>query len=162
MKLGQGCFSYLPDLTDDQITLQIQYALDNSWAVSIEYTDDPHPRNSYWDMWGLPLFDAEKASVILFEVTMCRETNPAKYVKVVAFDNTRGVESCVMSFIVARPKFEPGFRLVRQETKGRILVYTLDSYATHLHQGERYIHPPEYGCRIGDYYDLWIMQNYYL
>ena len=46
MKLTQGCFSFLPDLTDEQITKQIQYAIDKSWAVSIEYTDDPHPRNN--------------------------------------------------------------------------------------------------------------------
>ena len=46
MKLTQGAFSFLPDLTDEQITKQIQYAIDKSWAVSIEYTDDPHPRNS--------------------------------------------------------------------------------------------------------------------
>ena len=38
MKLTQGCFSFLPDLTDEQITKQIQYAIDKSWAVSIEYT----------------------------------------------------------------------------------------------------------------------------
>ena len=35
MKLTQGCFSFLPDLTDEQISKQIQYAIDNSWAVSI-------------------------------------------------------------------------------------------------------------------------------
>ena len=57
MKLTQGCFSFLPDLTDEQITKQIQYAINKSWAISIEYTDDPHPRNNYWEMWGLPLFD---------------------------------------------------------------------------------------------------------
>ena len=31
-----------------------RYALRNGWAISVEYTDDPHPRNSYWEMWGLP------------------------------------------------------------------------------------------------------------
>jgi ribulose bisphosphate carboxylase small subunit len=56
MKLTQGCFSFLPDLTDEQITKQIHYAINKSWAISIEYTDDPHPRNNYWEMWGLPLF----------------------------------------------------------------------------------------------------------
>ncbi|MGY4502850.1 ribulose bisphosphate carboxylase small subunit [Bradyrhizobium sp. GM24.11] len=29
MKLTQGCFSFLPDLTDDQITKQVQYCLTN-------------------------------------------------------------------------------------------------------------------------------------
>src|SRR5215469_14472398 len=57
MRITQGCFSYLPDLTDEQITAQVQFCLDKGWAVNIEFTDDPHPRNTYWEMWGLPMFD---------------------------------------------------------------------------------------------------------
>jgi len=115
MKLTQGCFSFLPDLTDAQITKQIQYALDNSWAISIEYTDDPHPRNSYWEMWGLPLFDIKDPAAVLFEVNMCKKAKPNYYVKVCCFDNTRGVESCVTAFIAQRPAYEPGFKIIRQE-----------------------------------------------
>src|SRR5690606_12716503 len=40
MRLTQGTFSFLPDLTDEQITAQIEYCLKQGWAVSIEYTDD--------------------------------------------------------------------------------------------------------------------------
>jgi ribulose-bisphosphate carboxylase small chain len=65
MKLTQGAFSFLPDLTDEQITKQIQYALDKSWAISIEFTDDPHPRNNYWEMWGLPLFDIKDKNLLI-------------------------------------------------------------------------------------------------
>ena len=53
MRLTQGCFSFLPDLTDEQIRAQAQYCIDNGWAVNLEFTDDPHPRNTYWEMWGL-------------------------------------------------------------------------------------------------------------
>jgi ribulose-bisphosphate carboxylase small chain len=139
MKLTQGCFSFLPDLTDEQITKQIQYAIHKSWAISIEYTDDPHPRNSYWEMWGLPLFDIKDPSAILFELNMARKAKPNCYIKLVAFDNTRGVESSVMSYIVQRPSYEPGFRLVRQEVAGRKLVYTIEAYAPVMKpEGERY------------------------
>jgi|TARA_B110001452_G_scaffold98913_1_gene81899 ribulose-bisphosphate carboxylase small chain len=139
MKLTQGCFSFLPDLTDAQITKQIQYAIDKSWAVSIEYTDDPHPRNSYWEMWGLPLFDIKDPAAILFEINMAKKAKPNFYVKVAGFDNTRGTESCVLSFIVQRPAYEPGFRLVRQEVAGRKLVYTIEAYAPSAKpEGERY------------------------
>ena len=55
MKLRQGTFSFLPDLTDAEIHTQVQYCIDNGWAVSVEYTDDPHPRNTYWEMWGHPM-----------------------------------------------------------------------------------------------------------
>jgi ribulose-bisphosphate carboxylase small chain len=47
------------------------------------------------------------------------------------------VESIVMSFIVNRPKNEPGFRLVRQEAQGRTIRYTVHSYATDRPETER-------------------------
>jgi ribulose-bisphosphate carboxylase small chain len=46
MRLTQGQFSFLPDLTDEEITKQVTYALDQGWAVAVEFTDDPHPRNT--------------------------------------------------------------------------------------------------------------------
>ena len=138
MKLTQGCFSFLPDLTDEQITKQIKYAIDNSWAISIEYTDDPHPRNNYWEMWGLPLFDIKDPAAILFEINMVRKAKPNYYIKCCAFDNARGVESCCLAFIVQRPAYEPGFKLVRQEVTGRQICYTIESYAATKPEGERY------------------------
>jgi ribulose-bisphosphate carboxylase small chain len=139
MKLTQGCFSFLPDLTDAQITKQIEYSLSKSWAISIEYTDDPHPRNSYWEMWGLPLFDIKDPAAVLFEINMVKKAKPNYYIKVASFDNSRGVESCVSAFIVQRPAYEPGFKLIRQEGAGRNIVYTIESYASAAKpEGERY------------------------
>ena len=86
MRITQGTFSYLPDLTDEEITAQIQYALDNGWPVSVEYTDDPHPRNTYWEMWGLPMFDLADAAGVLAEINECRKANPDHYVRVIAYD----------------------------------------------------------------------------
>ena len=57
MRITQGTFSFLPDLTDAEIRAQVDYALAQGWAISVEYTDDPHPRNFYWEMWGNPMFD---------------------------------------------------------------------------------------------------------
>ena len=139
MKLTQGCFSFLPDLTDAQITKQIQYALNKSWAISVEYTDDPHPRNSYWEMWGLPLFDIKDPAAVMYELGECRKANTTGYIKMNAFDASIGTESCVMSFIVNRPSYEPGFYLSRQEVEGRKMAYTINSYSTQgKPQGERY------------------------
>ena len=59
MRITQGTFSFLPDMTDEQIAAQIRYSLQHGWAMSVEYTDDPHPRNSYWEMWAPPAFDLE-------------------------------------------------------------------------------------------------------
>jgi ribulose-bisphosphate carboxylase small chain len=55
-----------------------------------------------------------------------------------AFDSTRGVEPIAMSFIVNRPKTEPGFMLERQEVNGRSLRYTTRGYAATQAEGERY------------------------
>jgi ribulose-bisphosphate carboxylase small chain len=125
MRITQGAFSYLPDLTDRQIFSQIQWAVKNGWSVSVEYTQDPHPLNCYWNMWGLPLFDIKDPNLILAEVNRAIYDNPDNYVKVCCFDNSRGVESCALSFIVSRPWEENGFELIRQEGKGRNIVYTL-------------------------------------
>ncbi len=138
MKLTQGAFSYLPDLTDDQITAQVEYCLSRGWAVSVEYTDDPHPRNTYWDMYGLPMFDLRDAAGVLQEINACRETYPEHYIKVNAFDSTHGWEALQLSFIVNRPAEEPGFALVRTETAGRNLRYTTTAYATDRPAGQRY------------------------
>ena len=59
----------------------------------------------------------------------CRRTFPNHYVKVNAFDATRGVESVRLSFIVNRPAEEPGFSLVREEGAGRNVRYTTRAYA---------------------------------
>jgi len=136
-RLTQGQFSFLPDLTDEQITSQIKYALNQGWAVNIEYTDDPHPRNTYWEMFGMPMFDLKDPAGILMEVNNCRKTFPNHYIRVTAFDSSRGVESPRMSYLVNRPKKEPGFGLVRQEGPGRTVHYTVHSYATDKPEGER-------------------------
>ena len=137
-RLTQGQFSFLPDLTDKQITAQVQYALDKGWSLGIEYTDDPHPRNTYWEMFGNPMFDLKDPAGILMEVNNCRKTHPNHYIRVTAFSAVRGVESVTMSYIVNRPKNEPGFRLERHETDGRTMRYTIHSYATDKPEGERY------------------------
>ena len=74
MRLTQGSFSFLPDLTDEQISLQVKYCLTKTWAVSIEYTDDPHPRNAYWDLWGLPLFDIQDSAAVMFELAAVKKS----------------------------------------------------------------------------------------
>jgi ribulose-bisphosphate carboxylase small chain len=138
MRVTQGTFSFLPELTDEQIARQIDYCLGKGWAVSIEYTDDPHPRNTYWEMFGMPMFDIRDAAGVMTEVNACRKTFPNHYIKINAFDSTRGRESLRLSFIVGRPADEPGFSLVREEGPGRSVRYTTRSYATQRPEGARY------------------------
>ncbi len=137
-RLTQGQFSFLPDLSDAEITLQIEYGLKKGYAWSVEYTDDPHPRNTYWEMFGMPMFDLQDAAGVMMEVKNCRQAFPSHYIRLMAFDSTRGVESIAMSFIVNRPRDEPGFVLERQEIGGRSMRYTTRGYAADKPEGKRY------------------------
>lgn len=141
MRLTQGQFSFLPDLTDEQIEAQVKYALGNGWSIMVEYTDDPHPRNGLWEMWAQPMFDLteDDADVVMRDVRACREAHSDIYVKVVAYDRSLGRQTSAMSFIVNRPEVEPGFKLERQETNDRVIRYTITSYAVDRNpQGTRY------------------------
>ena len=139
MRLTQGCFSFLPDLTDQQIEKQIQYCIRRGWALNVEWTDDPHPRNSYWELWGLPLFDCKDPGSVMFELREARKSCAAGYIRINAFNAAHGTESCCMSFIVNRPSNEPGFYLERQECEGRRIAYTIKSYSVQANpEGGRY------------------------
>lgn len=138
MRITQGAFSFLPDLSDEQITAQVQYCIDNGWAVNIEYTDDPHPRNTYWEMWGHPMFDIPDAAGVMLELAECRKVYGNQYIRLSAFDDTHGWESIRLSFIVNRPADEPGLTLERQEMGGRAVRYTTRAYAVNRPEGQRY------------------------
>jgi len=127
MRITQGTFSFLPDLTDEQIAKQVEYALGQGWSVSIEHTDDPHPRNVYWEMWGLPMFDLKDPAGLMAELRECRKVFGDRYIKVNAFDSTLGFETMRLSFIVNRPAREPEFTLRRADGPGRTVRYELET-----------------------------------
>lgn len=127
MRITQGCFSFLPDLTDTQIAAQVQYCIAQGWALGVEYTDDPHPRNTYWEMWGIPMFDLADAAGVVQEVNACRKAHGEKYIRINAFDSTHGWEAVRMSFIVNRPAVEPKLHLTRREGPGRNQIYAMEA-----------------------------------
>jgi ribulose-bisphosphate carboxylase small chain len=132
MRITQGTFSFLPDLTDEQIARQVDCCLAHGWALALEYTDDPHPRNTFWEMFGPPLFDLRDAAGVLAELASCRATWPRHYIRVTAFDASAGTESVVLAV-------EPGFKLLRHEVEGRAVRYSIESYAVQAHpEGARY------------------------
>ena len=126
MRITQGCFSFLPDLTDEQITAQVEHCLRNEWAIGREYTYDPHPRNTYWEMWGNPMFDLRDAKGVMIELAECRKAHCESYIRINAFDSTRGFETVVMSFIVNRPAEEPTIHMRRTDVRSRTQSYSWD------------------------------------
>jgi ribulose-bisphosphate carboxylase small chain len=129
MRITQGTFSYLPDFTDEQIQAQIQYCLNNNWPIAIEYTDDPHPRNYYWDMYGLPMFDIKDPVAIMQTLAECKATFPDQYIRISGYDRSLGRATTALQFIVNRPADEPGFYLDRQEVNDRQVRYTIRSHS---------------------------------
>jgi hypothetical protein len=73
--------------------------------VNIEFTDDPHPRNTYWEMWGLPMFDLRDAAGVLMELNECRKVYGPLHPPVgVRFQPRLGVGAAVLHRQPARPK----------------------------------------------------------
>jgi ribulose-bisphosphate carboxylase small chain len=89
-------------------------------------------------MWGLPMFDLRDAAGIMKELDDCRRVYDDRYIRICGFDSGHGWESVRLSFIVNRPKEEPGFRLDRQEASGRNIRYATRAYAADRPEGERY------------------------
>jgi ribulose-bisphosphate carboxylase small chain len=125
MRITQGTFSFLPDLSDDQIAAQVEYCLGKDWAIGVEYTEDPHPRNTYWEMWGNPMFDLKDAAGVMMEVKACRKAWPDAYIRINAFDSSRGFETVMLSFIVNRPAVELKLVLTRTDAESRVQRYSI-------------------------------------
>lgn len=98
---GLETFSYLPPLTDEQIAAQAGSILKRGLIPAIEHTTDPGPRNTYWSLWKLPLFDARTPEAVLAEVEACALANPDAYVRLNGYDPKRGGQ--VASFLIRRP-----------------------------------------------------------
>jgi ribulose-bisphosphate carboxylase small chain len=86
----------------------------------------------------MPQFDLADPAGVMADLRECRAAFPERYIRITAFDSTRGWETVRMSFIVGRPTHEPGFGLVRREAQGRSIRYTVHPYATDRPEGERY------------------------
>jgi len=98
-------FSYLPELTPDEVGAQIQHVVDNGLVVAIEHTDHPDAYDHYWTLWRLPLFQVDSAEQVVRAIDECRCANPGSYVKVNGYDPVR--QGQVVSFVVQRPEPDP-------------------------------------------------------
>jgi ribulose-bisphosphate carboxylase small chain len=93
--------SFLPPLTDQQISKQIEYMLEQGYIPAIEFEENPKPTDHHWTLWKLPLFEARTPQDVLNEVRECRSEYPNCYVRVIGFDNIKQCQT--VSFIVHKP-----------------------------------------------------------
>jgi ribulose-bisphosphate carboxylase small chain len=88
-----GTFSYLPALTREEITRQIEHALAGDWTCSVEHVEPARAGKTYWYLWKLPLFGAHDPADVLAEVDACRDANPGDHVRLVAYDRRRQTQA---------------------------------------------------------------------
>ena len=73
----------------------------------------------------MPMFDLRDSAGVMMELLACRKAFPEAYIRINAFDSTRGFETVRLSFIVNRPKVEPTFTYARTEVAGRTVNVTM-------------------------------------
>ena len=90
--------TYLPPLDEARVATQIQYLLDQGLIPAIEYARQPSPRDHYWNMWKLPLFDARAVADVQAELGACTTAHPDCFIKLIGYDRHR--QTRTMSLLV--------------------------------------------------------------
>jgi len=95
-------FSYLPEMSDEQIRKQIQYIIDRGWNPGIEHTEPENAFSNYWYMWKLPMFGETSVDAVLAECEACKKAHPGNHVRLMGFDNY--AQSAGASMVIFRGK----------------------------------------------------------
>jgi ribulose-bisphosphate carboxylase small chain len=82
-----GTFSYLPEMTPEQIRKQVDWIVKNGWNPAIEHTEPEFAESNYWYMWKLPMFGETDVDAIMAELLACHEANPGNHVRLLGYDN---------------------------------------------------------------------------
>merc|ERR1712227_427907 len=111
LRRGTSAFPTCP-LSDDEISRQIDYLVNNGWAPCIEFASQEEAdtnqlffagpalyENRYWTMWKLPMFGCQSGEEVLAEIQNCQDEYPGYRVRVVGFDNVR---QCQMAGFICR------------------------------------------------------------
>merc|ERR1719335_1050294 len=96
--------SYLPPLSNDQISKQIDYMIINNWTPALEFSDDGdvylntrlgpgYYDNRYWSMYKLPMFGCKDASQVVREIENCKREYPHAKIRVIAYDSVKQVQT---------------------------------------------------------------------
>jgi len=91
-------FSYLPEMTQEQIRKQVEYIVKKGWSPAVEHTEPENAGEYYWYMWKLPLFGETDVDTILAEADACHKAHPNNHVRLVGYDNfkqSKGAEMVV-------------------------------------------------------------------
>lgn len=89
-------FSYLPEMSANEIRAQIQGMLDKGWEVAIEHVEPERSNITYWYMWKLPFFGEWNIDTIMNEINACRNAYDGHHVKVIGYDGKRQTQGLAM------------------------------------------------------------------
>jgi ribulose-bisphosphate carboxylase small chain len=92
---------YLPRLDQAQAATQITYLLDQGLIPAIEYAREPGPRDHYWGMWKLPLFEARAVADVQAEISACTTAHRDCFIKLIGYDRQR--QTRTVSLVVHQP-----------------------------------------------------------
>jgi ribulose-bisphosphate carboxylase small chain len=95
-------YSYLPELSPVEAEAQLASILGRGLLVAIEHAPQVDPRDHYWTLWRLPLFDVHDPAVVLATIEDCRKAHPGDYVRINGYDARR--QGQVASFVVVQPQ----------------------------------------------------------
>jgi ribulose-bisphosphate carboxylase small chain len=95
-------FSFLPDLTADEIFDQVVYIINQGWTPSIEHDKPENAAAHYWGMWKLPFFGMRDPMDVLSEIEACRQAYPDHLIRLVGYDNYTQCQG--HNFVVYRPR----------------------------------------------------------
>ena len=128
-------FSFLPPLSDAEISKQVQYLLNNGWTPCIEFEDSAHAYtdghgwanmdtsinagyydNRYWVMWKLPMYGCQNPDEVIAEINTCIKCFPECYVRVAGFDNIKQVQCS--AFLAHRPASEAACAVDQRQVQG--------------------------------------------
>ena len=91
-------FSYLPEMTSEQIRKQVEYIVSKGWNPAVEHTEPENAAGSFWYMWKLPMFGETDVDRILAETDACHKAHPNNHVRLVGYDNyaqSKGAEMVI-------------------------------------------------------------------
>jgi ribulose-bisphosphate carboxylase small chain len=94
MKLGT--FSYLPEMTPEQLRKQIAYVVARGWTAAVEHAEPGHAAGSYWYMWKLPMFGEASVERILAEAEACHRAHPGHHVRLIGYDSARQTQGTAL------------------------------------------------------------------
>lgn len=89
-------FSYLPEMTAEQLRAQIQYIIDKGWDVAVEHVEPERTNSTYWYFWKLPMFGEWDIDKVYTEVDACAKAYPNHHIKVIGYDKIKQSQGTAM------------------------------------------------------------------